>query len=399
MPATSRWCGRQNGGRGAWWCQSSLIRRSSRPTEDFGSYPRRFAGDIAALKAEKVDLVWAPSPEAMYPEGFATRIAPEGAALAGLEDKFRPHFFGGVATVVAKLFTQVAPDFAMFGEKDYQQLRVVTQMAKDLDLPVKVVGVPTVREADGLALSSRNVYLTETERERAPTLYRVLKASAADIKAGGDLDRVLVAGRGIIELAGFALDYLEARHAADARADQGTQRGRPDPAAGCGKARQDAADRQYRGLEQPQFAQFAPHGLGHARRAGRGAGEIARRILLFQIAPALEGRAWPRLDQHQFAVEHHAATADPVLVGEGADIEDFLPAGDLPADHPIERAAGRELRRPAWAPCGWCGYVPRGWRRRFFSFSFCWIQSSRSATESQPTQSFMRCNGMVTFEA
>src|SRR5664280_885434 len=118
----------------------------------------------------------------MYPEGFATRMAPEGAAKAGLEDKFRPHFFGGVATVVAKLFMQTAPDFALFGEKDYQQLRVVTQMAKDLDLPVKIVGVPTVREPDGLALSSRNAYLSLQERAVAPTLYRVLKAAAARIK-------------------------------------------------------------------------------------------------------------------------------------------------------------------------------------------------------------------------
>src|SRR6185437_14204738 len=110
------------------------------PDEDFGSYPRRFAADIAALKAEKVDVVWAPSAAAMYPEGFATRIDPAGAAKAGLEDKFRPHFFGGVATVVTKLLTQVRPDFALFGQKDYQQLRVVTQMAKDLDLPVKIVG-------------------------------------------------------------------------------------------------------------------------------------------------------------------------------------------------------------------------------------------------------------------
>jgi pantoate--beta-alanine ligase len=116
------------------------------PHEDFGSYPRRFAADIAALAEAKVDLVWAPSVAVMYPEGFATRLAPEGAAKADLEDKFRPHFFGGVATVVAKLFTQTAPDFALFGQKDYQQLRVVTQMAKDLDLPLKVVGVPTVRE-------------------------------------------------------------------------------------------------------------------------------------------------------------------------------------------------------------------------------------------------------------
>jgi pantoate--beta-alanine ligase len=183
------------------------------PAEDFGSYPRRFAEDIAALKAENVDLVWAPNAETMYPSGFATRIAPEGAALAGLEDKFRPHFFGGVATVVAKLLTQVAPDFAMFGEKDYQQLRVVSQMAKDLDLPTRIVGVPTVRGRDGLALSSRNSYLSETERQVAPTLYRVLRASAADIKGGEDIGRVLAAGRANVELAGFALDYLEARHA------------------------------------------------------------------------------------------------------------------------------------------------------------------------------------------
>ena len=183
------------------------------PTEDFGSYPRRFADDLAVLAAETVDLVWAPSAEVMYPQGFATRIAPEGAATAGLEDKFRPHFFGGVATVVAKLFTQVQPDFAMFGEKDYQQLRVVTQMARDLDLPVKIIGVPTVREIDGLAMSSRNVYLSESERQTAPTLYRTLKASAADIKGGETLESVLAAGRAKTELAGFAVDYFEARHA------------------------------------------------------------------------------------------------------------------------------------------------------------------------------------------
>ena len=154
------------------------------PTEDFGSYPRTMQKDIDALKAAKADMVWAPSPSVMYPTNFATRVAPEGAALAGLEDKFRPHFFGGVATVVAKLFTQVTPDFAIFGQKDYQQLRVVTQLARDLDLPLKVVGVPTVREKDGLALSSRNVYLSELERRHAPVLSRTLKACAARIKAG-----------------------------------------------------------------------------------------------------------------------------------------------------------------------------------------------------------------------
>jgi pantoate--beta-alanine ligase len=183
------------------------------PHEDFGSYPRRFETDIKALAEAKVDLVWAPSAAVMYPEGFATRINPEGAAKAGLEDKFRPHFFGGVATVVAKLFTQVAPDFAMFGQKDYQQLRVVTQMAKDLDLPMKVIGVPTLREKDGLALSSRNVYLSELERNHAPALYRTLKSCAARLKAGEPIEMVLEEGRLDITRAEFALDYLEARHA------------------------------------------------------------------------------------------------------------------------------------------------------------------------------------------
>jgi len=183
------------------------------PHEDFGSYPRGFAADLKALQTAKADLVWAPSAEVMYPEGFATRIEPQGAAKAGLEDEFRPHFFGGVATVVAKLFTQTAPDFALFGEKDYQQLRVVTQMAKDLDLPLKVIGVPTVREQDGLTLSSRNAYLSAAERSVEPLLYRVLKTSAARIKKGENIQHVLDIGRIEIDVAGFALDYLEARHA------------------------------------------------------------------------------------------------------------------------------------------------------------------------------------------
>lgn len=183
------------------------------PNEDFGSYPRGFAADLAALRAAKVDLVWAPSLEVMYPDGFATRIEPQGAAKAGLEDKFRPHFFGGVATVVAKLFTQTSPDFAMFGEKDYQQLCVVTQMVKDLDLPLKVIGVPTVREPDGLALSSRNTYLSPAERKAAPTLYRILKTSAKRLKQGEPVEMVLEEGHAEIARVGFALDYLEARHA------------------------------------------------------------------------------------------------------------------------------------------------------------------------------------------
>jgi pantoate--beta-alanine ligase len=183
------------------------------PTEDFGSYPRTFDTDIAALSEAAVELIWAPTAEVMYPEGFSTRIEPAGAAKAGLEDKFRPHFFGGVATVVAKLFTQVTPDVAMFGQKDYQQLRVVTQMAKDLDLPVKVVGIPTVRERDGLALSSRNAYLSDAERAVAPTLARVLNACAGRINRREPIEMVLEEGIAELRHAGFAVDYLEARHA------------------------------------------------------------------------------------------------------------------------------------------------------------------------------------------
>jgi len=183
------------------------------PTEDFGSYPRTFDTDIAALSEAAVELVWAPTADVMYPEGFSTRIEPAGAAKAGLEDKFRPHFFGGVATVVAKLFTQATPDVAIFGQKDYQQLRVVTQMAKDLDLPVKVVGIPTVRERDGLALSSRNAYLSDAERAVAPTLARVLNACAGRINRREPIEMVLEEGIAELRHAGFAVDYLEARHA------------------------------------------------------------------------------------------------------------------------------------------------------------------------------------------
>src|SRR5262249_55083635 len=181
--------------------------------EDFASYPRTWDADLAALADMAVDLVWAPPAAAMYPAGFATRIVPEGPATAGLEDKFRPHFFAGVATVVGKLLIQCAPDLAMFGEKDYQQLKVVTRLAKDLDLPVKIVAVATVREPDGLALSSRNGYLSASERAAAPTLQRVLKDGAERIAGGAPPRRGPDGGPAAIEHAGFVLDYLEARHA------------------------------------------------------------------------------------------------------------------------------------------------------------------------------------------
>jgi len=183
------------------------------PNEDFTSYPRTLSRDLAALAAAGVDLVWAPDLKVMYPDGFATRIAPEGPAKAGLEDAFRPHFFGGVATVVAKLLVQCAPNVAIFGEKDYQQLKVVTRLAADLDLPVKIVGAPIVREKSGLAMSSRNAYLTDAQHGVAATLYRVLTDCARRIAAKEQIARVLDEGSAEIESVGFTLDYLEARNA------------------------------------------------------------------------------------------------------------------------------------------------------------------------------------------
>jgi pantoate--beta-alanine ligase len=183
------------------------------PTEDFSSYPRTWKSDMAKLSAEAVDLVWNPDVKTMYPDGFATRIVPEGPATAGLEDRFRPHFFGGVATVVGKLFTQVRPDFAIFGEKDFQQLRVVARMAADLDLGVKVIGSKTVRERDGLAMSSRNVYLALDERRMASELFRAMKESASRLRAGENVETAMLAGSEMIKAAGFAVDYFELRHA------------------------------------------------------------------------------------------------------------------------------------------------------------------------------------------
>jgi pantoate--beta-alanine ligase len=187
------------------------------PSEDLASYPRDLAADLTALAGSGADLAWVPATDTMYPPGFATRIVPEGPALVGLEDKFRPHFFAGVATVVAKLLLQCRPDIAIFGEKDYQQLQVITALARDLDLPVKILGAPIVRERDGLAMSSRNAYLAPPERAVAPRLHRVLADCADEIALGADMSGVIAQGRAAIEHAGFVLDYLEARHAGTLR--------------------------------------------------------------------------------------------------------------------------------------------------------------------------------------
>ena len=219
------------------------------PTEDFGSYPRTWKADVAKLAAEKVDLIWNPDVKAMYPDGFATRIVPEGPATAGLEDRFRPHFFGGVATVVGKLFTQCRPDVAIFGEKDFQQLRVVAQMARDLDLGVRVIGSRTVRERDGLAMSSRNVYLSAEERQMAPTLYRAMKESAKRLKAGDDAEAAMAGRTRTDRKCRLRAGLFRGPACRNAGADC-VRQGRTGADPGRRQARQDAPDRQYRGLSR-----------------------------------------------------------------------------------------------------------------------------------------------------
>lgn len=182
------------------------------PNEDFSRYPRTFEADLEKLADVEADLVYAPSPAEMYPEGFSTSVVMSGPAQ-GLESDFRPHFFSGVAIVVSKLFLQCLPDYALFGEKDYQQLKVVTRMAKDLDLQLEVVPCPTAREADGLALSSRNRYLTPQERATAPVIHRALTAAAAAIRAGTPAEAAMGEARAAISGAGLKVDYVEARHA------------------------------------------------------------------------------------------------------------------------------------------------------------------------------------------
>lgn len=182
------------------------------PTEDFGAYPRTEASDVEKLAALGVEAVFAPNAAEMYPPGFATTVSLAGPA-AGLETDFRPHFFAGVATVVSKLLIAGFPDFAMFGEKDYQQLLVVRRMVADLRLPTEIVGFPTVREADGLALSSRNAYLSAEERATAVRLSATLRQVAVAIRGGTEAGEAIGKGLDALRSAGFRPDYLALRNA------------------------------------------------------------------------------------------------------------------------------------------------------------------------------------------
>lgn len=182
------------------------------PTEDFAKYPRTFDSDRAKLADAGCHLIWAPTVDVMYPAGFATKIEPAGPAI-GLETEFRPHFFAGVATVCTKLFTQVGADVAVFGEKDYQQLLVVRHVARDLDLRVEIVGHPTVREPDGLAMSSRNAYLTAEERQQAVAVHDELQRAARALRGGARTSDVEHAAAAALAGRGFKVDYFAVRDA------------------------------------------------------------------------------------------------------------------------------------------------------------------------------------------
>jgi pantoate--beta-alanine ligase len=175
--------------------------------EDLAKYPRKEAADSRMLTGAGVDLLWMPPVEVVYPEGFATNISVSGVSEL-LEGAHRPGHFDGVATVVAKLFNQVQPDIALFGEKDWQQLAVIRRMTTDLNLPIEIQSVLTQREDDGLALSSRNAYLMPEERAKAVALPRALGAAAKAIAEGGDVEAALAQAREALAAAGFETDYV-----------------------------------------------------------------------------------------------------------------------------------------------------------------------------------------------
>jgi pantoate--beta-alanine ligase len=182
--------------------------------EDLDRYPRDEAGDAALLQSAGCDLLFAPTVDVMYPAGFATAVTVSGVS-APLEGAMRPHFFGGVATVVAKLLLQCLPDAAAFGEKDYQQLLVIRKMVADLDIPVEILAGETVREADGLAMSSRNAYLTPEQRKVAGRLNVIARAAVAKIEGGGDIASALAEADAALRAAGFSpIDYVALHDAA-----------------------------------------------------------------------------------------------------------------------------------------------------------------------------------------
>jgi pantoate--beta-alanine ligase len=192
------------------------------PSEDLDRYPRQEATDAELLKGAGCDLLFAPSPAEVYPDGFATSVTVSGVS-AELEGAARPQMFGGVAVVVAKLFNMAQPDVALFGEKDYQQLLVIRRMARDLDFPIEIIAGPTVREDDGLAMSSRNAYLTPEQRRVAGALNRVLAEAGRRSRGGGAIEQVEAWATETLRAEGFdAVDYFAIRSGVDLSAFSGT---------------------------------------------------------------------------------------------------------------------------------------------------------------------------------
>ncbi|RWB51602.1 pantoate--beta-alanine ligase [Mesorhizobium sp.] len=207
------------------------------PTEDLDKYPRQLARDLDRLRETGAHLAFTPTVAEMYPAGFATKIS-IGGPSAGLETDFRPAFFDGVAIVVTKLFLQAAPDCAVFGEKDYQQLCVVRQLCRDLDLPVDIIGGPTVRDSHGLAMSSRNAYLGEAELDIARKLNAVLRQTATELASGADEASATGEAAEALVRAGFRkVDYVAAREAVTLRPWRGDRDGRLLAAAWLGTTR------------------------------------------------------------------------------------------------------------------------------------------------------------------
>ncbi|TGQ31874.1 pantoate--beta-alanine ligase [Mesorhizobium sp. M00.F.Ca.ET.216.01.1.1] len=207
------------------------------PSEDLDKYPRQLARDLDKLAATGAHLAFTPGVAEMYPVGFATRIS-VGGPSSGLESDFRPTFFDGVATVVAKLFLQALPDCAIFGEKDYQQLCVVRRLCRDLDLPVEIIGAPTVRDTHGLAMSSRNAYLSETELEIARQLNAILRRTATALAAGTEeASSTVEAGRALVEGGFQSVDYVAARESLTLGPWRRDRNGRLLAAAWLGKTR------------------------------------------------------------------------------------------------------------------------------------------------------------------
>ncbi len=183
------------------------------PNEDFSSYPRTLQDDLNKLNEAGVDAAYVPAVEQMYGQNFATTVSLKGPATAQLEDRFRPTHFAGVATVVAKLLNQCAAHVAVFGQKDYQQVQVIAQMVQDLDIATRLIAAPTLRENDGLALSSRNRYLSADERQIAPRLHQIMQQCAAQLRKERTVEAAIMTAQAELVQAGFQVDYIEARQA------------------------------------------------------------------------------------------------------------------------------------------------------------------------------------------